>query len=443
MPWWDLGPFVADEELADGDSVVVNTGLEEAPRYRGSTPDAVGDLQRWVADGWRVVVVTEGPGLARRVAEVLADESVAARLDADLTDLSDGVVHLTTGTRRQRVPRSGKQVRAHHRDRPHGHTRVRAARPRTCARCPRGGATRSTRSSSSPATSSSTSSTASASSSRWCSAPSAARRASTSSSSTPPASAANRATGCSCRPTSSTRSPATSVARCRRSTRWAAATGPRPRARARKYVKQIAAELIQLYSARMATAGPRLRAGHPVAARARGRLLLRRDARPAAARSTRSRPTWSAPCPMDRLICGDVGYGKTEIAVRAAFKAIQDGKQVAVLVPTTLLVQQHLQTFTERYQQFPVTVACAVAVPERQGGARDHRRARRRQRRPRHRHAPAARRHDPATRTSAWSSSTRSSASGSSTRSSSRPCAPPSTCSPCRPRRSRARSRWP
>ena len=48
------------------------------------------------------------------------------------------------------------------------------------------------------------------------------------------------------------------------------------------------------------------------------------------------------PVPMDRLICGDVGYGKTEIAVRAAFKAVQDGKQVAVLVPTTLLVQQHL-----------------------------------------------------------------------------------------------------
>jgi len=61
--------------------------------------------------------------------------------------------------------------------------------------------------------------------------------------------------------------------------------------------------------------------------------------------------------PMDRLICGDVGYGKTEIAVRAAFKAVQDGKQVAVLVPTTLLVQQHLGTFAERYAPFPVKVA--------------------------------------------------------------------------------------
>ena len=62
------------------------------------------------------------------------------------------------------------------------------------------------------------------------------------------------------------------------------------------------------------------------------------------------------PVPMDRLICGDVGYGKTEIAVRAAFKAVQDGKQVAVLVPTTLLVQQHTATFGERYAPFPVKV---------------------------------------------------------------------------------------
>ena len=61
--------------------------------------------------------------------------------------------------------------------------------------------------------------------------------------------------------------------------------------------------------------------------------------------------------PMDRLVCGDVGYGKTEIAVRAAFKAIQDGKQVAVLVPTTLLVQQHQRTFGERYAAFPVRMA--------------------------------------------------------------------------------------
>ena len=63
------------------------------------------------------------------------------------------------------------------------------------------------------------------------------------------------------------------------------------------------------------------------------------------------------PYPMDRIICGDVGYGKTEIAIRAAFKAVQDGKQVAILVPTTLLVQQHSKTFSERYSGFPIQVA--------------------------------------------------------------------------------------
>ena len=63
-----------------------------------------------------------------------------------------------------------------------------------------------------------------------------------------------------------------------------------------------------------------------------------------------------SPKPMDRLVCGDVGYGKTEIAVRAAFKAVMDGKQVAVLVPTTILAQQHINTFRERLKAFPVRV---------------------------------------------------------------------------------------
>ena len=60
--------------------------------------------------------------------------------------------------------------------------------------------------------------------------------------------------------------------------------------------------------------------------------------------------------PMDRLLCGDVGFGKTEVAIRAAFKAIMDGKQVAVLVPTTILAWQHYQTFLQRMDGFPVTV---------------------------------------------------------------------------------------
>src|SRR5213079_1715343 len=62
------------------------------------------------------------------------------------------------------------------------------------------------------------------------------------------------------------------------------------------------------------------------------------------------------PHPMDRLVCGDVGFGKTEVAIRATFKAVQDGKQVAILVPTTLLADQHGQTFSERFAGYPVRV---------------------------------------------------------------------------------------
>src|SRR5262249_31532920 len=62
--------------------------------------------------------------------------------------------------------------------------------------------------------------------------------------------------------------------------------------------------------------------------------------------------------PMDRLLCGDVGYGKTELAVRAAFKAIDNGKQVAVLVPTTVLAEQHYRTFSQRFAEYPFRVEC-------------------------------------------------------------------------------------
>ena len=62
------------------------------------------------------------------------------------------------------------------------------------------------------------------------------------------------------------------------------------------------------------------------------------------------------PRPMDRLICGDVGFGKTEVAIRAAFKSAQDGRQAAVLVPTTILAQQHLNTFRERMAGYPVAI---------------------------------------------------------------------------------------
>ncbi len=69
------------------------------------------------------------------------------------------------------------------------------------------------------------------------------------------------------------------------------------------------------------------------------------------------------PRPMDRLVCGDVGFGKTEVAMRAAFKAVTAGKQVAVLCPTTLLAQQHGETFSERFRDFPVRDRVAQPLP--------------------------------------------------------------------------------
>ena len=95
------------------------------------------------------------------------------------------------------------------------------------------------------------------------------------------------------------------------------------------------------------------------------------------------------PVPMDRLICGDVGYGKTEIAVRAAFKAVQDGKQVAVLVPTTLLAQQHYTHVLRADGAVPGRDPPIVPVPDAEGvraGPGDGRRHRRHP----DRHAPAA-----------------------------------------------------
>ena len=86
------------------------------------------------------------------------------------------------------------------------------------------------------------------------------------------------------------------------------------------------------------------------------------------------------PAPMDRLVCGDVGFGKTEVAMRAVFKAVQDGKQAAVLVPTTLLAQQHFQTFSDRFAALPGPGRDAVAVPHPGRGHEGRRRAGRRRR---------------------------------------------------------------
>ena len=128
--------------------------------------------------------------------------------------------------------------------------------------------------------------------------------------------------------------------------------------RARKAVREIAAELIRLYSARMASPGHAFGPDTPWQRELEDAFPYRETPDQLAA-IDEVKADMQEPVPMDRVICGDVGYGKTEIAVRAAFKAVMDGKQVAILVPTTLLGQQHLSTFRERFAPFPVKVAAA------------------------------------------------------------------------------------
>jgi transcription-repair coupling factor (superfamily II helicase) len=125
--------------------------------------------------------------------------------------------------------------------------------------------------------------------------------------------------------------------------------------RARKAVRQIAAELIKLYAARQATKGHAFGPDTPWQTELEDAFPFH-ETPDQLSTVEEVKADMRRVVPMDRLVCGDVGYGKTEIAVRAAFKAVQDGKQVAVLVPTTLLVTQHHATFAERMSGFPVTL---------------------------------------------------------------------------------------
>ncbi|HET6694308.1 MAG TPA: transcription-repair coupling factor [Pedococcus sp.] len=354
LPWWDLNPFTSDAELTGDDTAVLDTRLGEAPRYRGSTPEAVSDLRTWVGEQWRVVVVTEGHGLAKRVHEVLAEDEVPSRLDADLADLAPGLVHLTTGSlgsgflapasrlavitetdltgtagqggstkdMRRMPSRRRNQVDplqlkpgdfvVHEQ---HGVGRFVEMVQRTV-----GGATREYL-------------------------------------------VLEYAPSKRGQPGDRLFVPTDQLDQV---TRYVGGEQPtlnkmggsdwhKTKSKARRYVKQIAAELIQLYSARMATAGHAFATDTPWQRELEDAFAYV-ETPDQLSSIDEVKADMERSVPMDRLICGDVGYGKTEIAVRAAFKAIQDGKQVAVLVPTTLLVQQHFQTFSERYAPFPVVV---------------------------------------------------------------------------------------
>lgn len=133
-------------------------------------------------------------------------------------------------------------------------------------------------------------------------------------------------------------------------TAWAAT-----KAKTKKRIKELAFDLIKLYAKRKSEKGfafhPDTYLQHELEA-----SFIYEDT-PDQNKATRDvKVDMEKPWPMDRLVCGDVGFGKTEVAIRAAFKAATDGKQVAILVPTTILALQHYKTFSNRLKEFPVTV---------------------------------------------------------------------------------------
>ena len=134
------------------------------------------------------------------------------------------------------------------------------------------------------------------------------------------------------------------------STSWAKA-----KARVKAFIKEMARELLKLYAARQVVEGYPYSPDTPWQREFEAAFPFEETPDQLTA-IQEVKIDMERPRPMDRLVCGDVGYGKTEVAMRAAFKAVMDGKQVAVLVPTTVLALQHLQTFSERFGPFPIRV---------------------------------------------------------------------------------------
>ena len=137
--------------------------------------------------------------------------------------------------------------------------------------------------------------------------------------------------------------------------RLGGATWARTRARVKRAVREMTEELLKLYAARENRDGYAFSADTPWQAEFEDAFEY--EETPDQARAIQDvKRDMESPRPMDRLLCGDVGFGKTEVAIRAAFKAIMDKKQVALLAPTTVLVQQHYNTFRERFADYPIRV---------------------------------------------------------------------------------------
>jgi transcription-repair coupling factor (superfamily II helicase) len=362
--WWTLTGFAADPEVAElagsdaDDTPTLSLGARAVRGYAGDAPAAFADLAALVSANWTLVVTAPGAGAAKRLVELLGEADIAARLMADLVDAPDsGVVHVTTaaatsgfvaeglafallteadilgragsaGTkdmrrmpsrRRNQVDPLSLRPGDHVVHAQHGVGRFVEMIRRTVG----SGRDQATR--------------------EYLVieyAPS--RRGQPGDRLYVPTDALDQVTRY-------VGGDAPSLNRMGGSD-WA-----KTKARARRHVRQIAGELIRLYSARMATSGHAFGPDTPWQRELEDAFAYV-ETPDQLATIDEVKADMEKPVPMDRLICGDVGYGKTEIAIRAAFKAVQDGRQVAVLVPTTLLVQQHYETFTERFAAFPVIV---------------------------------------------------------------------------------------
>ena len=351
MPWWTVSPFGLDAELTEG--AAQGVGAVPIEGYRGDLERAVADIRGWLSDGHRVVVVHPAHGPAQRMVEVLGDHDVAARLveSDDDTPLEPGLVTVTTATLAHGFvdaavglvlltgdDLSGQRTATRDQNRmparrkrqidplelkagdyvvhdQHGVGRFVEMRQREVQ-----GATREY---------------------------------------LVLDYGASKRGG----PPDRLYVPADSLDQV---TRYVGGEQPsldrlggsdwaRRKGRARKAVREIAAELIKLYAARQATQGHAFGPDTPWQRELEDAFPFH-ETPDQLTTVEEVKADMRRTVPMDRLVCGDVGYGKTEIAVRAAFKAVQDGKQVAVLVPTTLLVQQHYSTFAERMGAFPVTI---------------------------------------------------------------------------------------
>ena len=355
--WLDLTPFAGDE---DGD--VLDLGLEVSPTFRGDTDAAVTHLRALVADNWSVLVATEGPGLAKRVAEVFAEHDVPNRLVSAGGDAGSGGAHPASGVVTVTTGAAGPGFLV-----PAQRLAVITESDLTGSAGGSGTSTKDMR--------------------RM---PSRRRNQVDPLALQPGDFVVHEQHGVGKFVEMVQRTVATATreylvleyAPSKRGqpgdrlyvptdqldqvTRYGGGEQPtlskmggsdwqQTKSRAKRYVKQIAAELIRLYSARMATTGHAFSPDTPWQ-RELEDAFAHIETPDQLSTIDEVKADMERSVPMDRLVCGDVGYGKTEIAVRAAFKAVQDGKQVAILCPTTLLVQQHANTFAERYAGFPVVV---------------------------------------------------------------------------------------